>query len=142
MSVAYQGMAGAFSEAAAASLFPDEALIARRTFGDVFSALENAEVDAAVVPVENTYAGSVTDVYDLLREHEAAKIVAEAIVRVRHCLLGTHGATLDAVKVARSHPQALAQSAEFLRERGIRPEAAFDTAGAAMEVAAAKGAMG
>jgi prephenate dehydratase len=138
MSVAYQGVAGAFSEAAAAALFPDEKLVARRTFGEVFGALENAEVDAAVVPVENTYAGSVTDVYDLLREHEAAAIVAEAVLRVRHCLLGIPGSALDAVKVARSHPQALAQSAEFLRDHKIRPEAAFDTAGAAMEVAAAK----
>jgi prephenate dehydratase len=138
MSVAYQGVAGAFSEAAAAALFPEEPLVARRTFGDVFAALEASEVDAAVVPVENTYAGAVTDVYDLLREHETAAIVAEAVVRVRHCLLGIRGASLDSVKVARSHPQALAQSAEFLRDHDIRPEAAFDTAGAAIEVAAAK----
>lgn len=138
MSVAYQGLAGAFSEAAAAALFPEESLAAKRSFADVFAALESAEVDAAVVPVENTHAGSVADVYDLLRNHRNARVVAEVVVRIRQCLLGVPGATLDEVKVARSHPQALAQSEEFLREHGIQPQVAYDTAGAAMEVAVAK----
>lgn len=138
MTVAYQGLAGAFSEAAAGALFKDEPLLARRTFGEVFVALESAEVDAAVVPVENTHAGSVVDVYDLLRTHRNTVIIAETIVRVRHCLLGVPGATIGAVKVARSHPQALAQTEDFLRAHGIQPEIAFDTAGAAMEVARAK----
>lgn len=138
MSVAYQGLAGAFSEAAAAAFFPEESLSAKRTFADVFAALESAEVDAAVVPVENTHAGSVADVYDLLRNHRSVRIVAEAVVRVRQCLLGVPGATLEDVKVARSHPQALAQTEEFLRARGIQPEVAYDTAGAAMEVALAQ----
>ena len=56
LSVSYQGLAGAFSEAAAAALFPGEQLLPRRTFSEVFAALENSEVDAAVVPVENTHA--------------------------------------------------------------------------------------
>ncbi|HEY6959798.1 MAG TPA: prephenate dehydratase [Candidatus Limnocylindria bacterium] len=138
MSVAYQGLAGAFSEAAAAALFPDESLVAKRSFADVFAALESAEVDAAVVPVENTHAGSVADVYDLLRNHRTARVVAEVVVRIRQCLLGVPGATLEDVKIARSHPQALAQSEDFLREHHIQPEVAYDTAGAAMEVALAK----
>jgi prephenate dehydratase len=136
MTVAYQGIAGAYSEAAATALFPSETLQAHRTFADVFGALESGAVHAAVVPVENTHAGPVADVYDLLRLHRNARIVAESIVRVRHCLLGVPGATLDGVKIARSHPQALAQSEEFLRSHRIQPEAAYDTAGAAMEVAA------
>lgn len=138
MTVAYQGLAGAFSEAAAAALFPDGSLVAKRTFADVFGALESAEVDAAVVPVENTHAGSVADVYDLLRNHRTVRVVAEAVVRIRQCLLGVPGATLDGVRIARSHPQALAQTEEFLREHRIQPEVAYDTAGAAMEVALAK----
>ena len=136
MTVAYQGIAGAYSEAAAAALFPRETHVAHRTFADVFGALGSGAVHAAVVPVENTHAGAVADVYDLLRAHPTARIVAEAVVRVRHCLLGVPGATLDAVRVARSHPQALAQSEEFLASRHIDAEAAYDTAGAAMEVAA------
>jgi len=135
MSVAYQGVAGAFSEAAAAALFPSTQLLACRTFAEVFAALEASRVDAAVVPVENTHAGAVADVYDLLREHRGAIVVAEAIVRVRHSLLAIHGASLDGIKVARSHPQALAQSDEFLRAHRIQPEGAYDTAGAALEVA-------
>jgi prephenate dehydratase len=137
-SIAYQGLAGAFSEAAAAALFPGASLIPRRTFAEVFAALEAHEVDAAVVPVENTHAGSVADVYDLLRQHRSAKVVAETIVRVRHCLLGVPGSRLEDIRIARSHPQALAQVEDFLREHGIQPEVAFDTAGAAAEVAEAK----
>ena len=133
--VAYQGLAGAFSEAAAAALFPGATLLSRRTFAEVFAALEAHEVNAAVVPVENTHAGSVADVYDLLRQHTAAKVVAEVIVRVRHCLLGVPGASLAGIRVARSHPQALSQCEDFLRAHGIQPEVAFDTAGAAAEVA-------
>ena len=108
LSVSYQGLAGAFSEAAAAALFPDEKLLPRRTFSEVFDALENGEVDAAVVPVENTHAGSVADVYDLLRNHRGLRIVAEAVVRVRHCLLAVPWARIEDIKIARSHPQALA----------------------------------
>ena len=137
-SIAYQGLAGAFSEAAAAALFPGASLIPRRTFAEVFAALEAHEVDAAVVPVQNTHAGSVADVYDLLRQHSSAKVVAETIVRVRHCLLGVPGSRLEDIRIARSHPQALAQVEDFLREHRIQPEVAFDTAGAAAEVAEAK----
>lgn len=136
MTVAYQGVAGAYSEAAAAALFPNDALVQHRTFADVFAALEAAAVHAAVVPVENTHAGAVADIYDLLRAHPKSRIVAEAVVRVRHCLLGVPGASLEAVRVARSHPQALAQSEEFLATHRIEAQAAYDTAGAAMEVAA------
>ncbi|TMC68005.1 MAG: prephenate dehydratase [Chloroflexi bacterium] len=135
--MAYQGLAGAFSEAAAAALFPGASLLPRRTFAEVFAALEAHEVDAAVVPVENTHAGSVADVYDLLRQHTGAKVVAEIIVRVRHCLLGVRGSSIEGIRVARSHPQALAQVEDFLRRHDIRPEVAFDTAGAAAEVAEA-----
>ncbi len=137
LSVSYQGLAGAFSEAAAAALFPGQKLLPRRTFSEVFAALESAEVDAAVVPVENTHAGSVADVYDLLRNHRGVRIVAEAVVRVRHCLLGVPGASLADIKIARSHPQALAQVEDFLRRSNIQPEVAYDTAGAAADVAAA-----
>ena len=136
--VAYQGLAGAFSEAAASALFPGATLLPQRTFAEVFAALEAHEVNAAVVPVENTHAGSVADVYDLLRQHTTAKVVAEAIVRVRHCLLGVRGASRSGVRIARSHPQALAQCEDFLRTHGIQPEVAFDTAGAAAEVAERK----
>ena len=136
MKVAYQGLAGAYSEAATVALFPEDTPVPSRTFGDVFAALESSAVGAAVVPVENTHVGSVLDVYDLLRGHAGLAVVAEAIVRVHHGLLARPGATLDGIKQARSHPQALAQVDDYLRARGIEPVVAYDTAGAAAEVAA------
>ena len=135
MRVAYQGVPGAFSEAAVGALFPSDEAVPRDAFADVFDALERGAVEAAVVPVENSQAGSVLDVYDLLRRHRGMRIVAEAMLRVRHHLLGVPGARIEGVRTARSHPQALAQVESYLRERSIRPVVAFDTAGAAAEVA-------
>lgn len=135
MRIAYQGAPGAFSEAATAALFPGCEAAGFETFSEVFDALDAREVAAAVVPVENSFAGPVSDVYDLLHRHRSVRIVSEAKLRVRHHLLGVRGARLEDVRTARSHPQALSQVAPFLRERGIRPLVAFDTAGAAAEVA-------
>lgn len=115
-------------------LFPDAALAGERTFAAVFAALEDGAADAATVPVENSTAGAVADVYDLLLHHEDLAVVGEAILPVRHCLVGPVGGRLEDVHEARSHPQALAQSEEFLRARGIEAREAYDTAGAAREV--------
>ncbi|MBA3748436.1 MAG: bifunctional chorismate mutase/prephenate dehydratase, partial [Solirubrobacterales bacterium] len=132
--VAYQGVPGAYSEECAAALFPQATLSGERTFAAVFTALERGGADAALVPVENSTAGAVADVYDLLLGHEGLVVVGEAILGVRHCLLGLPGARLDDVHEARSHPQALAQSEEFLRVKGIAAREAYDTAGAARDV--------
>ena len=136
--VAYQGAPGAYSEETASRLFPDAELVAQRAFADVFEALEGACVEAAVLPVENSIAGAVVDVYDLLRQHRSLTIAAEAILRVRHCLVAIPGARIEDVRAARSHPQALAQCEPWLRAHGIEPAVAYDTAGAAAEVAAAR----
>jgi len=138
LKIAYQGTAGAFSEAAAAALFPDAGLEGVRTFADVFSAVGERRVGAAVVPLENSHAGSVVEVYDQLLQHRTMTMIAEVMVRVRYCLLGVPGATLERIRKVRSHPQSLAQCDEWLRERRIEPVVAFDNAGAAAEVAAAK----
>jgi len=135
VNVAYQGAPGAYSEIAAATLFPGGTLVAQRTFTDVFAALRSAAVAVAVVPVENTHAGSVLDVYDLLRTHADVSVIGEVVVRVRHCLLALPGTRLEDVRIARSHPHALAQVEAFLKDRGIRAEVAYDTAGAAHDIA-------
>ena len=132
--VAYQGTAGAYSEECAAMLFPDAELVGQRTFAATFDDLQRGRADAAVLPVENSTAGAVSDVYDLLLGHEDIAVVGEAILPVRHCLLGLPGATLAGVTVARSHPQALAQTEAFLRAHGIEPRESYDTAGATDEV--------
>ena len=90
------------------------------------------------MPLENSHAGSVVEVYDQLLTHRGVTMVAEAMVRVKYCLLGVPGATLGTIKRVRSHPQSLAQCDEWLRAHGIEPVVAFDNAGAAAEVAAAK----
>ena len=135
VNVAYQGAPGAYSEIAAGNLFPDEQLVGQRTFDDVFTALQRGEVRAAVVPVENSHAGAVADVYDLLRTHVDFRVLAEAVVRVSHCLLALPGTAFDQIRTARSHPQALSQVDAFLRGHHIQPEVAYDTAGAAQEIA-------
>lgn len=135
--VAYQGAPGAYSEECAIRLFPGAEHAGQRTFAAVFEDLERGDADAAVLPVENSTAGAVSDVYDLLLGHEGLTVVGEAILPVRHCLLGVPGATLAGIRVARSHPQALAQVEAFLREHGIEPREAYDTAGATEEVRAA-----
>src|SRR5260221_11191041 len=108
MKVAYQGLAGAYSEAATVALFPQDTPMPYRTFGEAFAALESSAVAAAVVPVENTHAGSVVGVYDLLRGHPGLQIIAQAIVRVRHSLLANAAATLGGPKNAWLHPHARA----------------------------------
>ena len=137
MKVAYQGAPGAYSESAAATMFPDEERVAERTFADVFAALSSNAVRAAVVPVENTLAGSVVDVYDLLRTHDDLTVLGEVAIPIRHCLLVVPGTRIDEVRVARSHAHAIAQVEDYLRANGIESQVAYDTAGAASEVALA-----
>ena len=83
MIVAYELASGAFSESAVARLFPEAKPVAHRTFTDVFAALSSGTVAAAVVPVENSHAGSVVDVYDLLRTHADVSVIGETVVPVR-----------------------------------------------------------
>lgn len=131
MKVAYQGEPGAYSEEAVAVLFPDAEPAGYPTFRLTFDSLEMGAVEAAVLPVENSSAGVVQEVSDLLWELPGLRVVREHIQPVRHCLLGWPGP----VERALSHPQALAQCERYLHSRQIRPVAYHDTAGAARAVA-------
>jgi prephenate dehydratase len=137
--VAYQGEPGAFGEEAVRRHFTaagrEAEAVGHPTFADTFAAFRSGACDYAMLPVENSYAGSVHEVYDLLLETPEAVAVGEVVVPVHHCLIAPAGLTLAGVRAARSHPQALAQCAPFLRAHGIAPVAAADTAGAAREVA-------
>jgi prephenate dehydratase len=136
--VGFQGAPGAFGEEAILARFGADGAepVGLPTFADTFAAFARGDVEFALVPVENSYAGSVHEVYDLLMDCPQAVVVAEVIHPVHQCLMGPPGLGLDAVRRALSHPQALAQCAPFLRQRGIEPVAAYDTAGAARQVAA------
>jgi len=100
------------------------------TLADIFSKVESAEIDAGVAAVENSLAGSIGETYDLLLSHHLT-VTGETTISIDHCLLGVPGTTIQQVKRAMSHPQALAQCADYLGESGIEPVAAYNTAGAA-----------
>jgi prephenate dehydratase len=129
--VAYQGEPGAYSDEAVSALFTDADAVGFATFRLTFEALSMGAVDVAVLPVENSSAGVVQEVSDMLWELPGLRVVREHVHPVRHCLLGWPGP----VERALSHPQALAQCDAYLHSRQIRSVAFHDTAGAARAVA-------
>jgi prephenate dehydratase len=135
MDVAYQGEPGAYSERAVRSLFPDATPMPCDTVRLVFSRVTSGEAAFGVVPLENSQAGSVNEVYDLLQHTSLLHIVGEAVVRVDHALLASPGSRLEGIRRAHSHWQALAQCEEFLSSMRIEPVPVHDTAGAARMIA-------
>ena len=130
MNVAYQGIGGAYSEAAVYKHFgKDVHAIGYETFEEVFNAVTHKKANAGVIPIENTIAGSVAINYDLLLQEDVA-IIAEIFLTIRHNLLSHHN-KLEKIKRAYSHPHALAQCKEFLMKHGIKSIQEYDTAGAA-----------
>jgi prephenate dehydratase len=129
--VAFQGERGAFSDEAVRIYFGKEAEpFPCRSFTEVFRAVAAGEVEYGLVPVENSQAGSINDVYDLLRQHDLF-VIGEISHPVNHCLLCLPGQKLGDIKRVISHPQALAQSDQYLRELGVEIVATYDTAGSA-----------
>ncbi|XP_066381892.1 arogenate dehydratase 2-like [Miscanthus floridulus] len=135
LKVAYQGCAGAYSEAAAKKAYPNCETVPCEHFDTAFQAVENWVADRAVLPLENSLGGSIHRNYDLLLRH-SLHIVGEVRLAVRHCLLANPGVKIENLKSAMSHPQALAQCEHTLTGLGIEHrEAVDDTAGAAKIVA-------
>jgi len=135
LKAAYQGIPGAYSEAALRRHFGPEADPVGFPFSEqVFDAVEDGRADAGFVPVENSIAGSVGVNTDLLLERKVFA-VAEAYLPIDHCLLGRAGDRLEDVTAVYSHPIALAQCRDFLNERKLRSVSDYDTAGAAELVA-------
>ena len=133
--VAFQGAPGAYSCEAIGQFFgPEAERIPRRTFSDIFTAVEGGMVDYGMLPVENAVAGSVAQSYELLMEHDL-RIYAEVILRVRHMLLAPPGTRFSALTRVRSHPQALAQCQRYLVRHKLVPEPVEDTATAACALA-------
>jgi chorismate mutase/prephenate dehydratase len=128
--VAFQGVHGAFSEDAVFSYFQDDVeAIPCNEFEEVFEMVEKGEVSHAVVPVENSLEGSVTTVSDLLLDSDLT-VTGEALVLVRHCLIGQPGSTVEAIKRVFSHPQALGQCRSFLSQHPAWEKIpSYDTAG-------------
>lgn len=134
MRVAFQGERGAYSEEALLQRYPEAQPVPSHALDDVFEGVATGEVDAAVVPVENSQAGSIARTYDLLRQHDLF-ITGEIILPIEHCLMALPGQALSDITRVHSHPSALAQCQAFLDEHAMEPVAEPDTAGSARTVA-------
>lgn len=132
--VACQGVKGANSGAAAVKFFPISDITYFKNFEGVFSAVESGLCEYGVLPIENSTAGSVLEVYDLMKKYDF-HIVRSLRLKIEHCLAGVAGATVDSVKTVVSHPQALRQCAEYLKKQGYNSEESENTAVAAKKVA-------
>ncbi|MEX0922382.1 MAG: prephenate dehydratase [Rhodovibrionaceae bacterium] len=132
--IAFQGAAGAYSDMACRSAFPDWDTLPCQSFEDAFAAAENGAAALAMIPIDNSSAGRVADIHHLL-PGSGLHIIGEHFQEVKHQLLAPKGAKLEDLKIVRSHVQALAQCRKFLREKGLRPVVHADTAGAAQEIA-------
>jgi len=135
MRVAFQGEPGAFSEAAAVQLLGDGIrTVPRTTFDAAFQAIAEGGADALLVPVENTLAGSVVRVYDLLLESKL-EMCGETILPIEHQLMGMPGAKREDLKAVASHPMALAQCERFFAGNPqLKRVPAEDTAGSVREM--------
>ena len=135
MRVAFQGERGAFSEAAAVQLLGEGIqTVPRATFDATFRAIIEEAADALLVPVENTLAGSVVRVYDLLLE-SPLEICGETILPIEHHLMGYPGAKLEEIRSVASHPMALAQCERFFATHAtLKRVPAEDTAGSVREM--------
>ena len=133
--VVFQGVEGANSEAAMRAYFGDRVNSFHvASFREVMEAIEEGMADFAVLPIENSSAGIVSEIYDLLVEFENY-IVGEQVLKIESCLMGVKGAKLSDIQAVYSHPQALMQTARYLEEHGWQQISMSNTAAAAQMVA-------
>ena len=136
--VVFQGAEGAYSQAAMHQYFGDAVNSFHvDTFRDACCAIEEGSADFAVLPIENSPAGIVNEIYDLLVEFENY-IVGEQIIKIEHCLLGVPGGRIEDIRTVYSHPQSLMQSARFLSEHDWKQISLPNNAFAARKVAEEK----
>jgi len=134
--VACQGVEGAYSQLACEKLFKHPQVMYFKTFESVFSAIESGFCDYAVLPLENSTAGSVKEIYDLMLSHSSFKIVRSTRLKVDHNLVAKKGTKMNDIKEIFSHPQAISQCAKFLDAMpGVKITACENTAAAAEAVA-------
>ena len=133
--VVFQGAEGSYSQMAMTQYFGERVHSFHvDTFRDAMCAIEEGSADFAVLPIENSTAGIVNEIYDLLVEFENY-IVGEQILQINHCLLGVPGTKLEDIRMVYSHPQSLMQSSRFLSGHDWRQISMQNNAFAAKKVA-------
>jgi prephenate dehydratase len=132
--IAFQGVAGAYSDMACRAVFPGRPTLPCTSFEDTFAAVRDGRAAFAMIPIENSSAGRVADIHHLLPD-SGLHIIGEHFQKVEHQLLAPQGATRDQIKTVHSHVQALSQVRNYTRREGLTPVTHADTAGAAKEVA-------
>lgn len=134
LKVAYSGVEGAFAHIAAGRVFPDGNIISYRDFKSAYDSVVKGEADAAILPIENSYAGEVGQTIDLIF---SGSLFINGIyeLEIRQNLLGVPGSTVEGIKRVTSHPQALGQCHDYIKLRGFDTEEAGNTAIAAKTVA-------
>ncbi len=131
--IAYQGVQGAYSEQACKNAYTHYQTVACDTFHEAMWMVESGDSDLAMIPLENSTAGRVEEIYRLIPKM-ALHVIGEHFEPVVHCLLALPHAKLEELKYVASHPQALAQCHNNIIELGLKAEAKLDTAGAAKEL--------
>src|SRR5665213_4508250 len=132
--IAFQGAPGAYSDLACRHVFPEMETLPCAQFEDAFAAVREGRAALGMIPIENSVAGRVADIHHLMPD-SGLYIIGEHFEPVHHHLLAPPGATLDGIKTVRSHVHALGQCRNFMRQHGLTPVVAVDTAGAAAELA-------
>lgn len=132
--VAYQGIKGANGHEATINLFPEGTPVSYKSFSDVFDAVDKGEVTYGVLPVENSTAGSVSTVYDLILQHRFY-IVGAFDLPIDYCLAGLKQSEASDIEKVWSHPQTLSQCAEYIAKNNFESTPYSNTAVAARDVA-------
>jgi len=131
--IAYQGQEGAYSHLSCRRVYPDMEAFACDSFVDAMFMVERGEAKLAMIPLENSTAGRVEEIYRLMPKTQL-HIVGEHFEPVNHCLLGIKGTSIEQLKTISSHPQALAQCDTHIKQLGLEQIAGLDTAGSAYEL--------
>jgi prephenate dehydratase len=133
LKIAYQGEPGANSHIACIEAYPTCEPVPCGTFEDAFQAVADGEAQLAMIPIDNSVAGRVADIHHLLPRSNLY-IIGEHFLPVHHQLMIVPGADVSAVRTVHSHVHALGQCRKAIRELGLKPVVAADTAGAAREL--------
>jgi prephenate dehydratase len=134
MRIAIQGELGSFSHQAALQMEPQATIVPCAVSAEVFNLVESRQVSAAVIPIENSLAGSVVEHFDLLLQRDVG-IERESLLRIRHNLIALPGTKIEEIGQVLSHPVALAQCRRFFSQHlGMTPTPFYDTAGSVKHI--------